>query len=212
MTTRLVENLLENAGPAISRIGPNAVTQLIAALRLSGQSSLAGPIFAEAGALDWLTDPPEDMVDERPVGRLHRSVRAVLPVPEATVLLREAGRLTANYLLAARIPRLVQFVLRCLPPRLAAAVLVPAIRAHAWTFAGSGRFTAHIGSPTVFEVTDNPLCRDEHAPACVCAWHAAVFERLFQALVSPQTHVTETSCAARGDAQCRFVADWRATG
>ena len=31
---------------------------------------------------------------------------------------------------------------------------------------------------------------------------------VFQELVSPYTRVSETACGARGDAACRFVADW----
>ena len=100
-------------------------------------------------------------------------------------------------------------ILKLLPSALATRTLVPAIRAHAWTFVGSGHFSAQAGSPTVFEVADNPLCAHEAADHPVCAWHAAVFERLFSILVSSRVHVVETACAAQGDSCCRFVADWR---
>jgi divinyl protochlorophyllide a 8-vinyl-reductase len=43
----------------------------------------------------------------------------------------------------------------------------------------------------------------------VCAWHAAVFRRLFQVLVSPAATAIETSCEASGDDRCRFVLAWR---
>lgn len=123
-------------------------------------------------------------------------------------ILTEAGRLTADYLLANRIPWPVQAILRHLPDRIAARALAAAIRSHAWTFAGSGRFAVRDGSPTVFEIAGNPLCAGEQATAPVCAWHAAVFGRLFRALVSDRTQVTEEACSASGDAVCRFVIDW----
>jgi len=143
------------------------------------------------------------------VARLHQTVRSVAPEGEGMLLMAEAGRLTADYILAHRIPRPAQALLKILPARLAARVLVPAIGAHAWTFAGSGRFSGCAGPPTVFELTGNPLCAGERATEPVCAWHAAVFQRLFQVLVSPAARVAETSCEARGDSCCRFVLDWR---
>jgi len=196
---------------AAGTIGPNAVTQLIGALKLAGLDRLAGQIFRAAGAGAWLTDPPSVMVDERRVAGLHQAVWAVLPRPDADALMTEAGLLTADYLLVNRIPRLVQIVMKRLPARLAARILVSAIRAHAWTFAGTGRFKAKTGVPTVFEIEGNPLCHGEHTPAPVCAWHAAVFQQLFAVLVSPNTTVVETACEAHGDACCRFVIDWRAS-
>ena len=190
-------------------IGPNAVIQLAEALRRADLAWVAHAAFAEADAEDWLSMPPAAMVDERKVAVLHQLVRRSLPRDQALAVMRDAGFLTANYLLVHRIPRAAQSILKLLPPALATRTLVPAIRAHAWTFVGSGHFSAHAGSPTVFEVVDNPLCAHESADHPVCAWHAAVFERLFSVLVSSRVHVVETDCAAQGDPCCRFVADWR---
>jgi divinyl protochlorophyllide a 8-vinyl-reductase len=53
---------------------------------------------------DWLETPPEAMVDERPVGRLHRVVRRALGPVKAECVMAAAGRGTADYLLAYRIP------------------------------------------------------------------------------------------------------------
>ncbi|MGD0105595.1 MAG: bacteriochlorophyll 4-vinyl reductase [Rhodopila sp.] len=194
---------------AVGTIGPNAVTQLIGALKLAGLDRLAAPIFQAAGEGAWLTDPPSVMVDERRVAGLHQAVRAVLPRPDADAVMTEAGMLTADYLLVNRIPWLVQIVMKRLPAWLAARILVLAIRAHAWTFAGTGRFRAKMGSPIILEIEGNPLCHGERTSAPVCAWHAAVFQQLFAVLVSPSTTVVETACEARGDACCRFVIDWR---
>ena len=207
---------------ATGTIGPNAVIQLIRPLR---DAQLAESVFAAAGATDWLTDPPAAMVDERRVARLHRAVRAAAPRDEALRLLAEAGRLTADYIMANRIPRQARSVLQRLPAPVACRLLVAAIRAHAWTFAGSARFAAEAGAPTVFTLIGNPLCGGIGNPLCggignpscgaarapspVCSWHAAVFQRLFEVLVSPRSRVVETACEAAGDGCCRFEVDWR---
>lgn len=191
-----------------ARIGPNAVIQLLAALRQAGRHDLAVQACAVAGKPEWLDQPPGEMVDERSVARLHQAVRAAMPLEAANIIMTEAGRLTADYLLANRIPRPVQFLLKCLPGMTAASILVKAISAHAWTFAGSGTFTAQVGNPTVLTLSNNPLIAGEQAEHPLCAWHTAVFERLFQALVSRRTHAAETECEAEGDITCRFVLRW----
>lgn len=202
MSASFIEARVSAPESAPACIGPNAVIQLAAALDAAAIDSQ--PIFAAAGVADWLDHLPEHMTDEIPVARLHQQLRRSLPPAQSVAVLQDAGRRTADYLLANRIPKPVQAVLKRLPARLAAWVLVKAIGANAWTFAGSGRFTARAGDPTVFEIADNPLCRGEHAAEPVCAWHAAVFERLFQALVSPHSRAIETSCGATGAATCRF--------
>ena len=194
---------------APARIGPNAVLQLIATLKSRGFGRRVESLFAAAAVPDWLMSPPVDMIDETGVARLHRTVRGALTEEDAQDVMAEAGRRTADYLLANRIPKPAQTLLRFLPARLAAEILVRAIRANAWTFAGSARFTAKAGSPTVFTLQGNPLCSGEIAAAPVCAWHAAVFERLFQVLVSPRCRARETHCEAAGDPFCRCEVAWR---
>lgn len=190
-------------------IGPNAAIQLLAALRHARMDQVAERVFTAAGVADWLAEPPTAMVDQRRVARLHRGLRDAVPRDQALRLLDAAGRLTADYILANRIPRPARIVLKLLPARFAAPLLVAAIRAHAWTFAGSARFTAQAGTPTVFTLIGNPLCAGEQARSPVCAWHAAVFQRLFEVLVSRRSRVRETACEARGDRCCRFEIAWR---
>ena len=190
------------------RIGPNAVTQLITALRKGGDRALAPRIFSQAGSAQWLDSPPTEMVDETRVARLHATVRELLPEARADAILREAGRTTAEYILENRIPRLAQTVLKILPPSLAARALTRAIGAHAWTFAGTGRFQGVIGRDATFEIWDNPLCRERDLSPGWCVWHTAVFERLFRALVSARTIAEETHCLRNGDPCCRFVLTW----
>lgn len=192
-----------------ARIGPNAVTQLLAALRAAGQASLLPELVAIAGGADWLAHPPTDMIEERAVARLHQAVRRSLPSEQAGRLMADAGRRTADYLLAARIPLLARIILACLPPALAARLLVRAIRANAWTFAGSARFDARAADTVTFELRGNPFCAGEVARAPVCAWHAAVLQRLFSRLVSRRMWLIESACEARGDACCRFIGGWR---
>lgn len=189
-------------------IGPNAVIQLVPALTRQGFDGMVPQVFARAGVAGWLAHPPAVMVDERQVAALHRTLRAGLPPEQAALVLAEAGRLTADYLLAARIPGMAQAILKLLPAPLSASLLVGAIKAHAWTFAGSGRFSACSGTPLILEIADNPLCAGEHTAAPVCSWHAAVFRRLFEVLVSRDVRVDEIDCEARGDCACRFSIDW----
>lgn len=147
--------------------------------------------------------PPSDagLMDEGPAARMHAALRARLP-DAAPALLARAGRGTADYILAHRIPRPAQALLRALPPVLAAPLLTRAIAQHAWTFAGSGRF--RVAGRLTFEIADNPLIRGETAPAPICSWHAAVFERLFRVLVYDRLRAKETACCACGDPACRF--------
>jgi divinyl protochlorophyllide a 8-vinyl-reductase len=61
-------------------------------------------------------------------------LRADLGPAMAAEVARDAGLRTADYLLANRIPKPVQVLLKHLPAPLAARVLLSAIRRHAWTF------------------------------------------------------------------------------
>jgi divinyl protochlorophyllide a 8-vinyl-reductase len=195
---------------AREQIGPNAATQLLAALRGAGLERFAADLFMDAGVPVWLHRPPADMVDAAEVAKLHHTLRARLPIAVADAVLAQAGRLTADYLLAHRIPKLAQRVLRLLPARLAAMALVPAIRSHAWTFAGAGLVSARVGRHVVIDIAGNPLCRGLSDSEPICAWHRAVFQRLFTELVSRDASVVETRCEARGDPSCRFEIALRA--
>jgi divinyl protochlorophyllide a 8-vinyl-reductase len=186
------------------RIGPNAVTRLAEALGPAG----ALHVFAHAGLAHRLADPPGRMVPEAEVTALHRAARTLLGEAAAEAAAREAGRLTAHYLLGNRIPRVLQAVLKRLPPALAARILIGAIGRHAWTFAGSGRFRVLPGTPLRLEVAGGPIPRAGAADHPVCGYYAATFETLFRALVSPRTQVTEVACEAMGAPACVFALRW----
>ncbi len=181
-------------------IGPNALLQLAPVLDARFGDGRAQALFADHG----VGEIPERMIAEAPVVGVHQAVRRDHP-EEARALLRAAGRGTADYILAHRIPRAAQAVLRALPARLAGPLLGKAIAKNAWTFAGSGEFQMPRLSPPVFEIWDNPLVRGEVADGPICDWHVAVFQRLFRVLVHPRVRVVETRCCAAGSSACRFV-------
>lgn len=196
------------AAGAAGRIGPNAITRVAEVLPPHVGSAATWALFDSVGLVRHLRQPPQDMVDEEEVRQLHGALRAQLGCERAAAVARDAGLRTADYLLAQRIPRPVQAVLKRLPAALAARVLLAAITRHAWTFAGSGHFQARAGSPVVLIIRDNPMCRGVHADAPACDYYAAVFQRLFQVLVHPRSRVHEVACEACGDAECRFEIRW----
>jgi divinyl protochlorophyllide a 8-vinyl-reductase len=191
------------------RIGPNAITRVAEVLRARRGEAAAAALFGRAGLLPYLTQPPGAMVDEAEVTRLHQVLRDSLGTDGAREVAREAGTRTAEYLLAHRIPRPAQAVLKRLPAQLAARALLSSIRGHAWTFAGSGRFEARAGHPVVLTITGNPMCRGATLAEPGCDFYAATFERLFRELVHPQACGVETHCEACGHDLCRFELRWR---
>jgi len=196
------------AAASAGRIGPNAITRVAEVLpALLGEAGTRA-LFEAAGLGGYLSQPPEGMVDETEVARLHRVLRQQLGPAVAGQVARSAGMRTADYLLARRIPKPVQWLLKRLPPVLAARVLLQAIGRHAWTFAGSGQFQAVAGRPCVLTIRDNPLCRGVASAQPACDFYSATFERLFQVLVHPAMQVVETQCEARGDPVCRFELRW----
>ena len=211
------------AGPS-GRIGPNAITRIAEALlpRLGREGTRQ--VFAHAGLAAYIDTPPQAMVDEAEVISLHAALRADLGDAEARRVAAEAGWRTAAYLLAHRIPRPAQALLKILPAPLAARVLLRAISGHAWTFVGSGRFSAQVGGPALagarrpagagpaararLSIEDNPLCRGLRADQPACDFYTAVFQRLFVVLVHPRSRVVETACEARGEDACVFEVGW----
>jgi divinyl protochlorophyllide a 8-vinyl-reductase len=181
-------------------IGPNAILQLLPQIERIGGEARVAQMLAEAGVFD--VPDGSQMIPEGDAARLHQVLRRDEP-DMASTLAAEAGKGTADYILAHRIPKPVQGVLRLLPAFLAARSLSGAITKHAWTFAGSGAFAAH--GPWRFEIAHNPIVRGEHSETPLCHWHAAVFERLYRALVHPRVICREvTCCAMSGHDTCRF--------
>ncbi len=196
------------AADGVVRIGPNAVIQAAKAVEAFAGPSMLADIFDDAGLPHYLARMPGTMVPEQDVISLHASLRAGLGHRRAESVAWTAGYHTADYILAHRIPKPAQNLLSLLPPRAAAPLLVKAITKHAWTFVGSGKFTAEGNRPLVLSITNCPLCRNAVTQAPACGFYAATFERLFAELVAGDAKVTETECQAMGASACRFRIDW----
>ncbi len=181
-------------------IGPNAILQMMPVLERMAGPEGALRMLRQAG-VEALPDG-QSMIPEGQAARLHQWLRGTMG-DQAAVMAAEAGQNTARYIMKHRIPGPVQTVLKVLPAPLAARALSGAITKHAWTFAGSGAFTAH--GPWRFEIADNPIVRGEESDTCLCHWHAAVFETLYRKLVHGDCTCRELACGAQpGVGACDF--------
>ncbi|MBE1236055.1 bacteriochlorophyll 4-vinyl reductase [Phaeovibrio sulfidiphilus] len=191
------------------RIGPNSVIQVRRALEALASPDDIRQVFEKAGLAGYLVALPEKMIPEGEVIALHRALREVLDPAVCEQVMRRAGETTAEYLLENRIPKSVSWLLKRLPPPLAARILLSAISRNAWTFTGTGRFSWKAGSPWTLTIEDSPLAREAAGGSgASCVYYAATFETLFRVLVHPQSRVTEHACAARGDSACVFAVRW----
>jgi divinyl protochlorophyllide a 8-vinyl-reductase len=186
-----------DSGEAV--VGPNAITQLGAALNAAGGNPALARVFGAAGIEHYIASPPQVMIPQTEAIAAHRALRTQLP-DLAQAIAFDAGLRTADYLLAHRIPKAAQLILKALPARQAARLFLPAITAHAWTFSGSGRFSARItDAGCVLEIAANPLAADP------CAWHQGVFTRLFSMLIDPRARIDEIACTGAGAPACVFA-------
>lgn len=192
----------------IAVIGPNAITRMAEALGAMAGDARRRDIFAAAGIASYLAAPPTRMIPEIDVAHLHRAAIDTLGEARAAEISREAGRLTGDYLLANRIPKPAQRVLKLLPRPLAARILVKAIARHAWTFAGGGAFTYDFTPRLTLRLQGSPICKGlrTHDPAC--SYFAATFERVFGEMLGPTLRVVETECEATGAPACVFEVRW----
>jgi divinyl protochlorophyllide a 8-vinyl-reductase len=182
------------------------VTQLAGALVDVVGRREAERIFSRAGALRLFHDPPGRMVDEAVVQRLYDVVDQSFDADISEWIAYDAGRRTAAYVAKNRIPAIARMVIGMLPPALGARVLLKAIVAHAWTFAGSGRVAARAGETVLIEITDNPLRTRKGQ------WHRGVLEGLFQALVSGQMQCRHEMLVGEDGPVCRFEIKRRQRG
>jgi divinyl protochlorophyllide a 8-vinyl-reductase len=188
-----------------AQIGPNALIQLVEALRLVWGPEATRSLLVSLGLGPYADAPPQHMLPQEQVAALHTRLHGMLDAGLFKSITADAGRRTADYLLAHRIPRAVQWVLRCLPDAIAARVLCRAIAKHAWTFAGSGAFSYAWTPRLVFRLAGNPLCHRIEADAPVCDYYAATFERIFRVIVNDNWRVQEVQCEASGADFCEFV-------
>jgi divinyl protochlorophyllide a 8-vinyl-reductase len=196
-------------------IGPNAIIQVVEAIRPKPGTARLEDVMQKAGLAHYIAAAPSSMVPEDEVARLHWAVASLIPPPQGEAIMREAGRNTALYLLANRIPAPAQSILKLLPAPLAARALLKAIAQHAWTFAGSSRFTHVAGHPVRIRLEGSPLFATPECRSLAAAYFEATFETLFKTLVSRRTRVVPDTGAAnkngagRHDAACAFDLVWR---
>jgi divinyl protochlorophyllide a 8-vinyl-reductase len=169
-------------------IGPNAVLQAVAVMEERLGHAETAAILADA----QITRLPSGthMIPEVEALRLHRWLALHDPLG-AFVIAEESGARTADYIMANRIPRAATMLLRHLPASLAAPLLMAAIRKHAWTFIGAGDFAAD--GAWRFAIDRSAAGDTIPPPDSLFAWYAAVFTRLYRALVAP-------------DCTCRVIA------
>ncbi|MEO1090561.1 MAG: bacteriochlorophyll 4-vinyl reductase [Pseudomonadota bacterium] len=192
-----------------SRIGPNAVTRMFEALRSSTDDVVLRRVAERAGLGAYVAERPEAMVEEREVEALHRAVWAECGATVAVAIADDAGRRTGDYLLANRIPRPAQSVLRVLPPAASSACLLAAIGRHAWTFAGSGAFVVQRRAPARLAIEGGPIMRLGDAAPSLVAYYAGTFARLYQVLVSPRSEADGRLMERGGRRGCTIAIDWR---
>ena len=136
------------SGTAVAgRIGPNAVIRLAEALDACEGRAVTAKLFRTAGLEHYVGAPPQSMVAEDEVTVLHRHLREALPSGRARTVSWIAGQRTAEYLLANRVPQPMQRLLKILPRRVSAFILLTAIGKHAWTFAEHSRITVASAPP-----------------------------------------------------------------
>ncbi|MEM6538705.1 MAG: bacteriochlorophyll 4-vinyl reductase [Pseudomonadota bacterium] len=181
-------------------VGPNAVIQIANALDDLGLTRMKQGVFAEAGLWRYLANPPSAMIPESEAIALHQALFRSVRADTANAIATSAGVRTADYVIANRMPGPVKVLLRLLPKEVARRMLAKSVTDHAWTFCGSGEVSSTSDSgKTEITIHNNKLA----SPGC--AWHLAVFERLFRRLVDDKLRVTHTSCEAYGSLACRFL-------
>jgi len=181
----------------VGKVGPNAVIQLGAAMTARLGREAAEALYDKAGVGGLLDNPPAEMIDQAIPAHMMDVLRREWPA-DADPVLRDAGERTADYVIANRIPGFAKILLRALPPKPAARLLMIAIRKNAWTFAGSGRCETAARPHLLISIKDNPLAMPD------CPWHTAVLARLFQRLAASGTRVEHRACCRAGAEACRF--------
>lgn len=185
----------------VAQIGPNAVLQTLAALE-----HLEGADRRDSAARRARIEPANltGMIPEAWFLALIRAVRDLLPPARADAVLRLAGAWTADYVAENRIPGFFRGLLAALPARVGIPLLLAAFRRHAWTFAGSGRFSVEGGYPGTLVLEHCPTCRPGSSQVPAGAYYEAAFEGLLH-IVDSRVRVREFRCRSVGDPSCQFA-------
>lgn len=167
-------------GEPVAQIGPNALTQTARALVEAAGDAQARALLARAGLLWLLERPPTTMVPEASFQQLAQLLIDNLGSERASAVLQRSGALTCEYLLRKRIPYPFQRLLQGLPRALRLRLWLAAIKQHAWTFAGSGRFSYTIGGIVQLQIEHRAQVADP-----VYSFYRGTFCCLLRALVDP---------------------------
>jgi divinyl protochlorophyllide a 8-vinyl-reductase len=186
------------------RIGPNAILQLVVALREREGEGTVAAVLHRAGLTERLARPVGGLVPVAEVRALHAALQEVVGPEAARSFAAEAGRRTAAYLLGHRIPGPFRRLLARLPTRLRQPLLLAVITRHAWTFTGGGRFAVLRGSPPRLSIEPCPLCPASGRDGLGCVYYAATFEALLRDLVDPRSRVEPAVCRAAGSRRCEL--------
>jgi divinyl protochlorophyllide a 8-vinyl-reductase len=160
-------------------IGPNAVLKAVEVMEERLGPAETAAILADAQIARLPSG--EHMIPEIAALRLHRWL-ALNDPQGAFVIAEEAGERTADYIIANRIPEAAVWLLRHLPAWAAAPLLMAAIRKHAWTFMGAGRFAPK--GAWAFTIDRQGADDPTLPPDSLFHWYAAVFTRLYRRLVA----------------------------
>lgn len=164
-------------------IGPNSVTQLEAACdQILGRDETIF-LFTATGLYCYIEMPPIKMVPEEHPARLFAALYRIYPKDTADTVAKLAGQMTADYVIANRIPTFAAKLLRWMPAKWSGQGLLKAIQKNSWTFAGSGACQATAKGKPHVDISNNPL----RMPGG--AWHVGVFERMFRRLVCAHAKV-----------------------
>ncbi|NWJ45810.1 MAG: bacteriochlorophyll 4-vinyl reductase [Chloroflexi bacterium] len=204
MTTAGLDHGNASVHPS-GKIGPNSLIQTVRAMRRIYGDEKARRILEEGGQGFLWDHHPGEMIDEGEFITLARMLYSNLGVQETLPLLRLSGNLTGEYVLANRIPKFAQRIIKFLPRKLRLKVMLNAIGKNAWTFAGSGKYSFTL-SPQLQINLDESIIRHaiSKANVPVCSYYTGAFETLLKTLVDAHIQVEEIECAIRGDSRCVF--------
>ncbi len=180
-------------------VGSQAVLPLINTISRKLGADAARRLMNEA-RMHALPDPGEP-VRERQAAILHQSLRRDYP-EVAEAIQREAARDAVEWLIQNRIPVQARLLLSNMPWSMAVWMLGRNAVQNAWTFGGSGKFTAL--STHEFQLIGNPLIKGETSASPICAWHEELFQQTFRRMAHSRLKCVETSCMAAGAIACRF--------
>lgn len=192
----------EPASDRIGRIGPNAILQILAAVRDRDGEEAVAFLVRRAGLEARLARPIDGLVPVAEVRALHAALIDSAGFASARTVVVDAGRRTAAYLLAHRIPRSFQRLLAVLPLPLRQRLLLAAIGRHAWTFTGGASFRPAPGSPPGLLIDPCPLCPDRGRDGLGCVYYAATFDALLRRLVDSRIRIEPAACGAAGSRRC----------